>query len=68
MRWDKVVDVEADAAAALAVAAGVGRAGWVAPRLPGRAATASAPTAGTKCRTWQASPATRSNAPSAVRR
>jgi len=46
-RCDKVVDVEADAAA-LAVAAGVGRAGWAAPLLPVPEAIVCAPVVGTR--------------------
>jgi hypothetical protein len=52
VKWAEVVEVVADAAAVPVVAAVVGQAGWVALRLLGRAATASAPTAGTGYRTW----------------
>lgn len=51
MKWVEVVEVVVDAAAVPVAAAVVDRAGWVALRLPGRAATASAPTAGTGFRT-----------------
>ena len=72
MKWVEVVEVVAAAVAdvvvALAVAADAGRAGWVALRLPGRAVTVSAPTAGTVSRTPLDNPVTRRNAPSAARR
>jgi hypothetical protein len=51
MRWVKVVEVEAGVAVALAVAAGVGQDGWVAPLPPDRVATASAQAVGTASRT-----------------
>jgi hypothetical protein len=51
LRWVEVVEVEADAAAALVAAADVVPAAWAATRPPGRAVTASAPVAGTECRT-----------------
>ena len=49
MKWVEVVEVIA--AVALAEAADAGRAGWAVPRPLGRAATASAPTAGAGSRT-----------------
>jgi hypothetical protein len=52
VRWVEVVEVVVGAAVAPVVVVAVDRAGWVAPRLPGRTATASAPAAGTGCRTW----------------
>jgi len=60
--------MEAAAVVVLAVAADVGRAGWVALRPPVRAETVSAPTAGTESRTSSVSLVTRRNAPSAARR
>jgi hypothetical protein len=43
VRWVEVVEVEASPAVALGGAVDVVQAGWVAPRLPDRAATVSAP-------------------------
>jgi hypothetical protein len=60
--------VEADAVLVLAVAADVGRAGWVAPRPPDLAVAVSAPTAGIKSRTSSVSPVTRRSVPSVARR
>jgi len=68
LRWVEVVEVEADAAAALVAAAEVGPVGWAAPKPPGRAATVSAPVAGTECHTLPVSPAIRKSAPSVARR
>jgi hypothetical protein len=70
LRWVEVVQVEAkaDAAAVLAAAADVGPVAWVALRLPGRAATASALVAGTECRTSPVSLVTRKSAQSVARR
>jgi len=68
LRWVEVVEVEADAAAALVAAAEVGPVGWAAPRPPGRAATVSAPVVGIECRTSSVSPATRKSVPSVARR
>ena len=65
MRWVEVV--EADAVAALAVAAEAGRAGWVALRPPVRAVTVSVPVAGTERRTSPVSLVTRRNALSVAR-
>ena len=45
----EVVEVAAEAVAEVVVA---GRARWAVRRLPGRAVTASAPTAGIAYRTW----------------
>ena len=55
-------------AIASVVAVAADRAGWVAPRRLDRPAAASAPIAGTGCRTWQVSRATRNSVQSAVRR
>jgi hypothetical protein len=52
----------------LAVAAEVGRAGWVTLRPPVRAVTVSAPTAGIEDCTSPVSLFTRGNAPSVARR
>jgi hypothetical protein len=68
LRWVKVVEVEADVAAALVVAAVRGRAGWAVPRPPDPAASASAPTAGTKCRMQWVSLAIRRSVPTAAHR
>ena len=68
MKWVEVVEVEVAAVVVLAVAADEGRAGWVAPRPPGRMAIASVPTAGTRSRTLSVSLVTRKSAPSAARR
>jgi hypothetical protein len=68
VRWVEVVEVEVAVVVVLAVAADAGRAGWVALRLPGRAVTVSAPTAGTVSRTPWDSHVTRRSAPSAERR
>jgi hypothetical protein len=57
MTWD--VDKVEAVAAVLAVAVVADRAVWVVPRQPGRAATASAPVAVTKCLTRQDSRAIR---------
>jgi hypothetical protein len=68
VRWVEVVEVEAGPAVGLAEAADVGQAGWAAPRLPGQAATASAPAAGSASRIRWACPATSSSVPNAARR
>ncbi|MDY7078757.1 MAG: hypothetical protein SXV54_17730 [Chloroflexota bacterium] len=60
--------VMAGAVVVLVVAADAGRAGWVALMPLDPVVTASAPTAGTGCRTWSASLVTRKSAPSAARR
>jgi hypothetical protein len=51
VRWVEVVEVVVGAAVAPVVAVAVDRAGWVARRRLDRPATASAPIAGTGCRT-----------------
>ena len=68
MRWLEVVKVVAVVELVVAVAAVVGRAGWVVPRLLGRAAIASAPVVGIGSRTWRACLATRKGVLSAARR
>ena len=72
MKWVEVVQVVVAAVAAvvvaLAVAVDAGRAGWVAPRLPGRAETVFAPTAGIGHRTSLDSPVTRRSAHSVAHR
>jgi len=68
LRWVKVVEVEADVAAALVAAADVGPVAWVVPRLPGRAATASVPVVGTECRIQWVSLAIRRSVPTAAHR
>jgi hypothetical protein len=68
VRWVEVVEVEAVAAVALAVAADAGRAGWVVLRPLVRAETVFAPTAGTVSRMLLDSHVTRRNVPSVARR
>jgi hypothetical protein len=68
VRWVELVEVVAAVGEALAVALVAGRAGWVAPRLPVLAATASARVAGTGSHTRWAYPVTRKSARSAARR
>ena len=69
MKWVVVKEVVAVVAVVVLVAVPVaGRAGWVAPRLPVPAATASAPVAGTGSPTWRVSPVIRQSARSAARR
>jgi len=66
VRW--VEDVEEVAAAAVAVEAVVGRAGWAVQKLPGRVEIASVPNVGIAYSTWWASHVIRSSAPSAARK
>ena len=68
MRWVELVEVVAAVEEALAAVLVAGRAGWVAPRLPVPAATASAPVAGIGSHTRWACPVTRKSARSAARR
>ena len=68
MRWVEVVVVEVDVVAVLVAEADAGRAGWVAPRLPGRAVTACALAAGTGHRTEWAFLVTSINVPSVAPR
>ncbi|MBN1138245.1 MAG: hypothetical protein JXM73_16775 [Anaerolineae bacterium] len=63
---EEVEDKDKAADEAVAVARGEGRAAWVAQKPPDRAATASAPTAGTGWLTKSDSPVTKSSAPSAA--
>ena len=57
-----------DAAGVLVAAADAGPVGWEAPRLPGRAVTASVPVVDIECRTLPDSLATRRSALSVVLR
>jgi hypothetical protein len=66
MRWVEAVEVVVVVAPAAVLVAG--RAGWVAPKLPVLAATASAPVAGIGSHTRWACPVTRKSAHSAARR
>jgi DsbC/DsbD-like thiol-disulfide interchange protein len=68
VRWVELVEVVAAVEEALAVVPVAGRAGWVAPRPPVPAATASAPVAGIGSHTRWACPVTRKSARSAARR
>lgn len=68
MRWVEVVEVEADAAAALVAVAEAGPVAWEAARPPDRAAIVFAPVAGTGCRTLPVSLVTRKSAPNVARR
>lgn len=68
MTWVEIVEEVAVAVVALGAVADAGQAGWVAPRPPGRAATASAPVAGTGSRTRWACPAIRKSVRSAALR
>jgi hypothetical protein len=68
LRWVEVVEVEADAAAALVAAVEAGPAAWEATRPLDRAATVFAPVAGTECRTSPVSPVTRGRVRSVARR
>jgi hypothetical protein len=68
LTWVEVVEAEMVVAAVLVAAADVGPAAWVAPKLPGRAATAFVPTVGTESHTSPVSLVTRCSAPSVARR
>ena len=68
MRWVEAVEVVVVVVVAPAAVLVAGRAGWVAPRLPVLAVTASAPVAGTGSHTRWAYPVTRKSAHSAARR
>lgn len=68
MRCSEDMEVVADAEAAPVVVAVVALVEWAARRLLVPVATASAPAAGTRSRTWRGSPVISRNAPSAGRR